>query len=259
MRPNLQFETIGEALVAASEKPGVSHDHAEVIDQVYLAAISADPSPRNRIAYGRYLAEHGRFIDGMLEFGKILEADPGIEDADLLSEIVRQIIKIEARLEEDDTFGRSELQSIDRWEEWNDDVDSNIAHADHPFTDDSGMTTATNVIQQLMGEPDEAPCVDVGHGLAGLDSATMHEVAEVLTMLWADRMAGERRRTGLTLLKLALFCGRYSRCEVEVACIRRAITCFQQAATELQNSRLRCSEPAAVNECGSRVHVGSRP
>ena len=238
MRRTLRVETLEDALLAASQKPNVAGDYVDTIDRLYRVAISDDPSPRNRIAYGRYLAEHGQFIRGMREFGKILDDTNATGNTGLLAEIVRHITWIETRLENDDSSGRSELWSVDNWQDGDDDRTQALNNADDrrgPASDNA--LKVSDFFRQIMDESEETSAANVSNALAGLDSRILREVTDLLTRLRSDRLACEQRRTGLTLLKLARCCGRHNQSEIEVACIRKAICCFAQAAAEIQGWR----------------------
>ncbi len=238
-----------EALTIPVEQ-GVAQRFSDSIDHFYRSAISLNPTPRNQIAYGCYLAEHGHFIEAMHEFDETLEAELVSGDGAILAEIVHHIAMIEHRFEADDSIGRTELASIENWSDEN--AETGKFPDDRDDEDWNSVVAAresAEVIQQMIGEVGQRPSVDLGATLAGLDPRTLHDVRDLLTMLWADRMACEQRRSGLILLKLALFCGKYNLCGIEVACIRKAIRCFEQAAKEIRGYRLHfVTRPAICHE-----------
>jgi len=76
------------------------------------------------------------------------------------------------------------------------------------------------------------------------------EISRLLAMLWTDRIASEQRRTGRSLLKFALFCGKHNWLDIEIACIQNALRSFEQAATEISRPRLPCFEEIHATSAG---------
>jgi hypothetical protein len=227
-------ETSVQDLNAGVER--ISDQFAESIDNLYRAAISADPSPRSQIAFACHLADHGDYLESLGEFEKMLDFDSVKAGPAYLTEIIYHVARIENRLEDDDLIGRSELSSIETWRDWN---ESEISTWEEPTTSRHAAREVGDLINQLMGPESDSERMDVRPLVDHMDQQMLTEVGHLLNILWTDRTVCERRRTGLTLLKLGLFCGRHNWCEIDVACIRKAIRCFQQAAVDVRNSRQR--------------------
>lgn len=80
----------------------VAHQFAGSIDRIYRVAITADPTPRNQIAYGCYLARHGNPLLALHEFHEILSDPRIVGRPGLLTEIVGHLQQMEIQLQSDE-------------------------------------------------------------------------------------------------------------------------------------------------------------
>ena len=239
----------GRSFESQSSSPPLTTDlFADSIDHLYRCAIQADPTPRNRIAYACYLAEHGHDFEALGDFGKLCQSPAVAANSSLLAEIVFHVASIENRLE---SSGGAKGRAVDDWRDWEGCHSIPLDDCDHHHRPFEVASEFADLMRQLVGEID-GPAANVGSILADCDQRMLHEIGTLLDMLWRDRSAVERRRTGLALLRLGLFCGRHNWCEIEVACICKAIRCFEQAFAELHT-------PRAGTHRDSCAIVGSLP
>lgn len=209
---------------------------ADAIDHLYRVAITVDPSPRSQIAYGCYLAEHGQPLEAFREFDEILSHDNVSDDPEILGEIVYRLSEIERRLETDSSTSLSE-HSVTDWQDFDFHEPEQVDEDGWGAGSTESVSEIADAIRQLMDGTRQRSPRDFSRIVAELDLHTLEDVGDLLGKVRHDRALCERRRTGKSLLKLALFCSRRDWCHVAVECIREAIRCFAQVAMEILNSR----------------------
>jgi hypothetical protein len=240
--------------------PSVAHEHplfwkengdhqsvaalfADSIDHLYRVAIAVDPSPHSQIAYACYLAEHHQPLESFREFDEILNHTKVAEDPEMLAEIVRRLSDVERRLENDDACNQLAEVGAD-WK----DFDSHQPDGSDDDCSTEAICEVADGIRQLMNGTRQRSPRDFSRIIAELDLHTLEDVGELLWQVHHDRALRERRRTGMSLLKLALFCGKRGWCHVEVESIREAIRCFAQVVMEISNGRHQArAELAAIS------------
>ena len=237
------FVNVGEEIVVRTPECTCEQNVGDLFEvtivRLYRAAIEVDPSPRSQIAYGCYLAEHGQCLESIREFDNILNIPGVAHDSALLAEIVHHLARIQNRLTDDDMVGSSAWSLPNWWEDAGKDepLDPEDGYGEGVWSYFEIASEFADVIRELMGGCGGSPDRDLSAVLAGLDHRLMEEVGELLQSLRRHRTACQQRRTGLSLLKLALSCGKQNWCRIEVECIRKAVRCFEQAAADVHQSR----------------------
>lgn len=220
----------------------IAGQFADSIDQLYQSAKSVDPTPRSQIAYACYLAEHGQNFASIGEFGEILDCPEVVNSPSLMAEIVYHVARIQIRLDDDDTPCTQQRLSLE---------DASDADLEDLDPDDfARMHTSSefaDVMRQVMDQEAVLTRGDLLGLFSELDEPSTEELADLLKSLRLCQPVHLRRRRGLTLLRLALFCGRHNWCQIEAECIRTAIRCFEQSAANARWSRRRLlSEPVVA-------------
>jgi len=216
----------------------IGQRYAASIEQIYRRAVAADSSPRSQIAYACFLADHGRFFESIREFEELMNDTQIAEDSAMLAEIVHHISKIQYWLADDEAIDAARFHCCDDHDDFSCDDDE---QENWDYQEAAGEFA--KVVRQLKGDS-----IDVSAMLARLNRPMLDEVGDLLSLLRNHRTSNQRRNLGLTFLKLALFCGRQNWCALEVDCIRKAIHCFEEAATAIRHRRQEfLSERAAIS------------
>lgn len=228
--------------------PGVARMFADSIEHLYRVAITVDPSPRSQIAYACYLAEHGQPLEAFGEFDEILGHEKVCEDPAILNEIVHRLARIEKKLEAGSSSYLLQQQQIDFWENHDGHEPDEACFEDPVGGTEDALAEVADAIRQLMDGTRQRSPREFSRIVAEMDLNTLEEIGDLLGKVQEDRALCQRRRTGMSLLKLALFCGRKEWHHVQVECIREALRCFAQVAMQVRNGQVQArSELAALS------------
>jgi len=226
--------------------PDITHLFGHTIDRLYRAAMSVDSSPRNHIAYACYLVEHDRHAEAIHEFDEVLSSNVVSGDSEVLAEIVFHIARIQNKLADGEMHRTSKRELPKYWHEEGHDSGHDCAEEEPLDPDDEigeGAWSHFEVASELAEFLRELMSGDLAHEdltslLEELDHRLIEKVCGLLKSLQRDRTSADPERSGLALLKLAIFFGSRNWCHVEVQCIRRAVRCFEQSAERRRRLRI---------------------
>lgn len=202
-------------------------------DAVFQRAVALDVSACSGIAYGCTLAEQERFNEALCQMTAALDIAQRNGDRHALATIYHNLAAVYRELGDNDLARRFQQRAISQVDDCGPDELLGLAN-------DAWLAERLELAECLAGtaadieEDDEyrEPSAEVEATL-GLLTGFLHDPREgirpLLRAYARHKAAGELRLMGNDLLNLSALLGELGRYRGELACVRRAITCFDNA------------------------------
>lgn len=212
-------------------------------DAVFQRAVALDVSPCSGIAYGCALTEQERFNEALCQMTAALDIAQTSGDRHALATVYHNLAAIYRELGDNDLARRFQQRAISQVDDCGPDELLGLAN-------DAWLAERLELAECLAGtaadidEEDEfrEPSAEVEATL-GLLTGFLHDPREgirpLLRAYSRHKAAGELRLMGNDLLNLSALLGELGRHRGELACVRRAIACFDDAPAPVSAAKAR--------------------
>ncbi len=212
-------------------------------DAVFQRAIAVDASPCSGIAYGCALAEQERFHEALCQLTAALDIAQRRGDRDALATIYHNLAAIYRELGDNDLARRFQQRAISQVDDCGPDELLGLAN-------DAWLAERLELAECLAGtaadidEEDDfrepSPEVEATLGLLkGFLRDPREGIRPLLRAYSRHKAIGELRLMGNDLLNLSALLGELGRHRGELACVRRAIACFDSAPAPVSAAKAR--------------------
>lgn len=212
-------------------------------DAVFLRAVALDVSPCSGIAYGCALAEQERFNEALCQMTAALDMAQRSGDRNALATVYHNLAAIYRELGNNDLARRFQQRAISQVDDCGPDELLSLANdawlAERLELAECLAGTAADIDEE--GEYRE-PSAEIEATL-GLLTGFLHDPREgirpLLRAYSRHKATGELRLMGNDLLNLSALLGELGRHRGELACVRRAIACFDDAPAPISAAKAR--------------------
>lgn len=208
-------------------------------DELFLQAVSMDPSPSSRIAYGVCLAEQERYFESISVFMPAMDGT----DRKAIGIVCHNLAAIYREVGDFDLARRFQWQATLLQDESS--VEDLLGLANDALMSDHCDAADSLVMAACEMTLDATHDVVDGDLLAttGLVTSRMESPEEGLMTLFSayrrHQALSDFRRMGFDLLNMATVFEETGRYRAERRCIERAIRCFEQAAARHSSRQAR--------------------
>lgn len=207
-------------------------------DELFRQAVTADVSPRSRIAYSVYLAAQERYFECISVCMPVLEGT----DRQAIGIVCHNLAAIYREIGDYDLARRFQWRATLLQDDSTSEDLLGLANdaliSDHPDAAASLVATACD----MDGDDFEGADGDL-IATAGLVKAKLNLTREGLYLLFAayrrHRSVHDDRGMGFDLMNMAIMFGELNRHQAERMCLVRAIECFKQAEAPYSAERAR--------------------
>lgn len=214
-------------------------------DAIFQRSIRVDVSPCSCIAYSCVLADQERFHEALCQLTAALDIAQRTGDRNALATIYHNLASIYRELGDNDLARRFQQRATSQIDDCGSDELLSLAN-------DAWLAQRHELAECLAGtaadidedEDDEfsEPSAEVVATL-GLLNGFLHDPREGIRLLMRayarHRAAGEFKLMGNDLLNLSALFGELGRHRGELACVRRAVTCFESARASVSSAKAR--------------------